>query len=202
MESQPVLVYLYGPPAAGKLTVSRRLAEVTGLPLFHNHLSVDAVTSVLPFGSEAFRAVLHRFRLDMFETAASAGQSLIFTNNSAWPAPDGRRRFAAFADEADRRVRAGGGSTLFVCLNAPLHVLERRLGNDDRRSLRKLTDVGRLHELVEAYDLSPLHPTDLQIDTDMTDPETAAQMIRTAIPELTAPPSAAADESLGVTRRQ
>ena len=35
VESKPVLVYIYGPPAAGKLTVARRLAELSGLPLFH-----------------------------------------------------------------------------------------------------------------------------------------------------------------------
>lgn len=183
VESKPVLVYIYGPPAAGKLTVARRLAELSGLPLFHNHLTVDAVTSVLPFGSEAFSAVLHRFRLDLFETAVSTGQGLIFTNNSAWSGPDGRRSFAAFADEADRRVRAAGGLTLFVCLNAPLAALESRLGNDDRRSLRKLTDVRRLRELIEEYDLSPLHRTDLEIDTAMMDPEVAARAIQTALPD-------------------
>jgi chloramphenicol 3-O-phosphotransferase len=202
VESKPVLVYIYGPPAAGKLTVARRLAELSGLPLFHNHLTVDAVTSVLPFGSEAFRAVLHRFRLDVFETAVSTGQSLIFTNNSAWSDRDGRRRFAGFADEADRRVRAVGGSTLFVCLGAPLAALESRLGNDDRRSLGKLTDVCRLRELVEQYDLSPLHRTDLEIDTGMIGPEAAARAIQAALPGELLAISEGGDGSVGAAGRR
>jgi shikimate kinase len=48
------LVFLHGPAASGKLTIGRELAALTGLPLFHNHLVVDAVASVFPFGSQRF----------------------------------------------------------------------------------------------------------------------------------------------------
>jgi hypothetical protein len=87
---KPTLLYIYGPPTSGKLTVATALAEVTGFSLFHNHLSVDAVRCALPFGSKPFTEVLHRLRLDVFQTAARAGISLIFTNNSAWSGPDAR----------------------------------------------------------------------------------------------------------------
>jgi len=40
------LVFIYGPPASGKLTVARELATLTGYRLFHNHLIVDAVAAV------------------------------------------------------------------------------------------------------------------------------------------------------------
>ena len=179
--TQPVLVYLYGPPAVGKLTVARRLAAMTGFPLFHNHLSVDAVGSVFTFGSEAFSEVLHRFRLDVFETAARAGRSLIFTNNSAWSGAGARQLFARFADAAAGRVRAAGGSTLFVQLEAPVAVLEQRLANADRQELGKLIDVRRLRELLAELDLSPLHPSDLRIDTTKIDAEEAARAISGAL---------------------
>src|ERR1700744_3598970 len=48
------LVFIHGPAAAGKLTVGKALAALTGYPLFHNHLIVDAVAAVFPFGSAAF----------------------------------------------------------------------------------------------------------------------------------------------------
>ena len=48
------LIFIYGPVASGKLTIARLVSERTGLPLFHNHLVVDAVAAVFPFGSEAF----------------------------------------------------------------------------------------------------------------------------------------------------
>lgn len=74
-----VVVFLHGKAACGKLTVGRALAARTGYPLFHNHLIVDAVSAVFPFGSEAFVALRQRFWLDMFSEAARLGRPLIFT---------------------------------------------------------------------------------------------------------------------------
>lgn len=45
------LVFIHGPAASGKLTVAKELAALTGYPLFHNHLIVDALLAVFPFGS-------------------------------------------------------------------------------------------------------------------------------------------------------
>ncbi len=33
------LVFLYGPPGVGKLTVGNALSALTGYKLFHNHLT-------------------------------------------------------------------------------------------------------------------------------------------------------------------
>ena len=48
------LVFLFGPPAVGKLTVARAPAARTGLKLFHNHLVLDAITAVFDFKSPAY----------------------------------------------------------------------------------------------------------------------------------------------------
>jgi broad-specificity NMP kinase len=45
------LIFLYGLPGVGKLTVARELAEFTGFKVFHNHLTVDLVGSVFDFGT-------------------------------------------------------------------------------------------------------------------------------------------------------
>jgi hypothetical protein len=166
-----------GPPASGKLTVARKLAVITGYPLFHNHLTVNAITSVFAFGSESFTEVLHRLRLDVFGTAGRARISLIFTNNSAWAGPDARARFAAFAADAEGMVTAHSGHVVFVRLSAPLPVLEQRVSDDSRRAQRKLVDASRLRELVAGLDQSPLHPGDLSVDTSMTSPDAAARAI-------------------------
>lgn len=177
----PTLVYIYGPPASGKLTVAERLRNLTGYALFHNHLTVNALVPVFPFGSEPFASVLHRLRLDVFETAARAGISLIFTNNSVWGGPNPRRRFAEFADHAARRVSEAGGQTLFVSLAAPLAVLEQRVSAETRKPHGKLVDPGRLRELVSDMDPSPLHPSDLTIDTSLMAPDEAARLIAEAV---------------------
>jgi hypothetical protein len=51
------LIFLHGPAAVGKLTVARELAHLTGFGLFHNHLTVDALTAVFDFGTEPFICV-------------------------------------------------------------------------------------------------------------------------------------------------
>jgi hypothetical protein len=171
------LVYLYGPPAAGKLTIAERLAELTGSRLFHNHLTVNAITPVFGFASPAFTEVLHRLRLDVFATAARAGVDLIFTNNSAWSGQDARQRFVTFADSAARVVAQHGGTTRFVQIMAPLSVLESRLADDSRRAHGKLVDVQRLRELFATYDAAPLHPDDLIVSSSDLSPEEAAGRI-------------------------
>jgi hypothetical protein len=178
----PTLIYLYGPPAAGKLTIAVPLAKLTGFGLFHNHLSVNAVSSVFPFGAEPYVEVLHRLRLDVFETAARAGTSMIFTNNSAWGGPDARARFAAHAGEAARVTERGGGRTVFVHISAPAAVLEGRLANESRRAHHKLLDAHRLRQLLAELDPSPLHHEDLLVDTGSMSPDEAVRFIAAALP--------------------
>jgi hypothetical protein len=175
------LVYLYGPPAAGKLTVGELVAERTGFRLFHNHLTVNAVREIFPFGSPAFIEVIQRLRLDVFATAARAGTSLVFTNNSIWGGPGARERFAAFADRAARAVADEGGRTLFVSVTAPIGALEARVADDSRAAHGKLVDVGRLREMLAEHHPEPLHDDDLVVDTGALPPRSAAELIVAAL---------------------
>lgn len=176
-QEQPVLVYLYGPPAVGKLTVATELHQQTGMRLFHNHLTVDAVKPVFEFASAPFTAILHRLRLDVFETAARHDVDVIFTNNSVWGVPNGRSLFAEFAAEARRRVEAADGRVLFVQLTAPVDVLMERVPAASRRQLGKLINQDRLRELLAQMDPAPLHADDLVIDTSSLEPATAAARV-------------------------
>jgi cytidylate kinase len=40
------LIVIYGPSAAGKHTVGRQLAKLTGYKFFYNHLTVDVVRAL------------------------------------------------------------------------------------------------------------------------------------------------------------
>ena len=177
LEGRSRLLYIYGPPAAGKLTVAELVAAQTGAKLFHNHLTVNALAPIFGFGSPAYNEILHRFRLDVFRSAATAGVHLIFTNNSAWGGPDGRQRFEQFAAQAAEVVNNADGLPAFVQLTAPPDVLERRLLEPSRQALQKLGDAARLHELLDCFDPTPLHPSDLVVDTSRHSPVEAAAAI-------------------------
>lgn len=43
------LIFIYGQPAVGKLTVAKELEKITGYKILHNHLFVDLVRSVFEF---------------------------------------------------------------------------------------------------------------------------------------------------------
>ena len=49
-----IVVFLHGPVASGKRTIRARLREATGLPLLHNHLTVDLVKTLFELFSEPF----------------------------------------------------------------------------------------------------------------------------------------------------
>ncbi|MET0275095.1 MAG: shikimate kinase [Phenylobacterium sp.] len=167
-----VVVFLHGPPAAGKLTVGREVARLTGYPLFHNHLIVDAVGAVFPFGSAPFNALRQRFWLDTFEEAARAGRPLIFTFAPEPTVP------ADFVDEALSRVGTHGGRIAFVRLTVSDAEQDRRIGNEDRGRFNKLTSLDVLHRLRSQAGASVLlPPADLVIDTERLSATEAAQRI-------------------------
>lgn len=167
------LVFLYGPVAAGKLTVARLLADRTGLALFHNHLIVDAALALFPFGSEAFTRLRERLWMESFREAAEAGRSLIFTF-----APEGSVA-ADFPQRVAEMVEAAGGEVIFVALTLSDAEQERRLDAPSRAAFGKLTSVDLLRELKPQFDacLAAMPAPALSIDTEISPPDAAAERI-------------------------
>lgn len=123
--------FLYGPPASGKLTIGRILADRTGFALFHNHLVVDAVAAVFPFGSDPFVRLRERFWLDMVAAAAQVGRSIIFTfAPEPTVAPD-------FPARLHRAVEDVGGTVVRVALDVDDADQEARLTGADRAGVRQ-----------------------------------------------------------------
>lgn len=166
------LVFIHGPAASGKLTVARELAGLTGLPLFHNHLVVDALLAVFPFGSASFVALREAMWLDVFRAAGSEDRSLIFTfHPEASVAPD-------FPDRAVAAVEEAGGRVDFVALTCAPELVEARIEAASRQASGKLSSVALLRELEAqgAFVYPPL-PAAITIDTGAINPGEAAARI-------------------------
>lgn len=173
------LIFVYGPPAAGKYTVASKVSELTGLPLFHNHLVVDAVASVFPFGSDRFVRLREHFWMSMIEAACAEGRSIIFTfQPEASVSPD-------FADNVARLVREAGGLTIFVHLALSAAEQQARVANVDRGRFGKLRSVELLRSLQPEFEACEraMPAPDILIDTGRTSPEMAAEQICKAIME-------------------
>lgn len=167
------LIFIYGPVGAGKLTIGRELARLTELPLFHNHLVVDAVSAIFPFGSEPFIRLREQMWLDVFREAAAAGQSLIFTF-----APECTVQ-ADFPQHAIAAVEQHGGRVCFVRLLCSEAEIERRIEEPSRKPFGKLASVAQYRTLkfAGAFEF-PALPEDLILDTGRLSPDEAAAAIR------------------------
>lgn len=167
------LVFIYGGPASGKLTVARELAALTGFALFHNHLVVDAVAAVFPFGSAPFIRLRERMWLTVFGEAAEARRSTIFTF-----APEPTVE-TGFPDRAKLAVEASGGAVSFVRLTLPADEQERRIGNPDRLGFGKLSSLELLRQLRDQFARceAEMPEAALTIDTARVPPAAAARLI-------------------------
>ena len=169
-------VFIHGPAAAGKLTVANALKARTGLPVFHNHLAVDAALSLFEFGSPGFVRLREVIWLGAFREAAETGLSFIFTFSPEASVPPG------FIGTAVDVIESAGGQVLFVALACSEDAIEERIGAASRSAFRKLTSLAEYRRLREigAFAFPPL-PADITIATDKVSPEDAAGLLQELI---------------------
>jgi hypothetical protein len=170
------LIFIHGPAAVGKLTVGRELQALTGLRLFHNHLVVDTLLAVFPFGSDPFVRLREQVWLDVFREAAAGGVSLIFT---FMPEPTVN---GDFADRVEHAVVGSGGKVRFVELVCPRDEQERRIEMPSRAEFLKLRSLETFRALERGNAGRPVaRPrADLLIDTGVNPPAASARRIADA----------------------
>jgi len=135
----PLLLFVVGPPAVGKMSVGQAIAERTGLRLFHNHIAIELALRYFDYGSPAFRRIDGAIRrLVIEEVAASDLPGLVFTFVWAFNLPGEQ----AFIDECARPFRERGARVLFVELEAT-----------QAERLKRIAGVSRLAEKPSRRDL-------------------------------------------------
>jgi hypothetical protein len=177
------LVLIVGPPAVGKMTVGAELSRITGIPLFHNHLSIEAVLPVFPFGSGPFDRLVSEFRQHMFsEVVQSQLPGLIFTYVWAFDSLGDLQ----FVEGVKSLFETHGARTVFVELWADV---ETRLARNEthNRLLAKASkrDVARSRERLLSNEANHRLSSDgdfpfgnhLWLDNTTLSPEAAARQI-------------------------
>jgi hypothetical protein len=165
-------VFLYGPPAVGKLTVARAIADRVPFKILHNHVTIDAVTEVLPFGSDTFWRVVGHFRRDLVTAAAEENIDPIYTYVFA---PGDEQHVADVISPYEE----AGGTVLFVQLFAPREVLLQRVLAESRKQHGKPTNAATLERMLDKYDnfTALAAPDSLTIDLAATSARDAADQI-------------------------
>jgi hypothetical protein len=141
------LIFLYGPPASGKLTVARILADRTGYKLLHNHQTFDLLEPVFGAHHPHFAPLLNRLRLQIITAAAESGfDGLIVTH--VYGAEE-----QPFIQDVEAAVVKRGGQAHFVRLEAHPEELERRVVHQSRHEFKKLRTAEELRALLKNWDV-------------------------------------------------
>ncbi len=169
------LIFLYGPPASGKYTIAKAIAQKLGYKLFHNHLTVDLAKGVFDYGTKAFWELVHKIRLDIFEKAAKENISgMIFTYVYEKDSDD------SFVKQVLEKVNSNGGEIIFIQIYCDKKTLLERVKKDSRKQFQKVkTEEGLLEMLGKGDLLSsiPFVENNIIDNTNLTVEETVQKVL-------------------------
>jgi hypothetical protein len=165
------LIFIYGPPASGKLTIAEILSERTGIPLFHNHLSRDLVKDIYGDKLRDNYELVDRIRFDVLDYCSKNDTDLIFTYVYEGSDDDNVRKFI-------KTVEDNKGEVFFVELSANRDDLIARAGNESRKRYKKLTDPEIMKSITEDMNIYSIpFVKSLKIDTSALSSDKAAAAI-------------------------
>jgi shikimate kinase len=102
------LLFVFGPPAVGKMAVGRAIAEASDFRLFHNHATIEPLLDVFDYGTPAFLRLNDEMRRRILEEAAAADVNLVQTYAWALEEPEDAAAVDAYLQvflDAGREVR-------------------------------------------------------------------------------------------------
>jgi hypothetical protein len=116
------LLFIYGPPAVGKLTTASLVAARTGYKVLHNHLAFDIAASLFEPFSPPFRKTLQQVRMLGIGAGIDGGLSGIILTMCY-----DHSRDTEIVDELHSVVRFHGGRAQLVHLVCGIQELRKRV---------------------------------------------------------------------------
>jgi hypothetical protein len=154
---------IYGPPAVGKLTVAKEVVRLTGMKLFDNHATVNAVAPIFGFNNDTYYRLLRLMRSAIVEEAASGNIDLVSTAVYNYPRTD--EGIAAL----DGILSKYDGSLHLLRLVCDRNTLDQRVTNDDRRLKQSINTVEELARYISERDPDREIPGRQSLTIDNTD---------------------------------
>ena len=188
---QKTFVIVLGPHAVGKMTVGQELAEITGLRLFHNHMSIELTRKLFSRNKrneeEAFHALNNTIRQKVFELFAKGDfPGLIFTYMCAFD----QQEELDYLMSLIALFQSNGANCFVVELCADFDVRLIRNKSENRllhkESKRDLDwSEGEMRKTSKKYRLNSYEGEELpfenymKLDNTNIAPDEAAEMIKT-----------------------
>ncbi|HVT62987.1 MAG TPA: AAA family ATPase [Legionellaceae bacterium] len=171
------IVFLYGPPAAGKLTIAQELQKRLGYKLLHNHMLIQLFDNLFDFHDPIRRELTREFRLRIVEEAVKENSDLIITSGSA-----GSRTIFPYYTQLIEVVEKLGGHIALVQVIADSKILVERVDNQSRKDHGKAFGKTEMRRIIDEYPyIFDKYPErkHLTIDTTHVNPQQAAAEIIT-----------------------
>lgn len=169
------LIFLYGLPGVGKLTVAKELSKKTKFPIYHNHLTSDLVYSVFERG-ELGSLLKQKIRnIVINEWAKNENTSLITT--LIYKKGDNEEYF----EEMSNSAKKYGVDIYYFHLICSLESLKQRIISPDRELYGKIVDWRDAEKKMKGCNMTEDLPyaNNYSIDTTNLSPqETAMEIIK------------------------
>jgi hypothetical protein len=127
------LLFVFGPPAVGKMAVGRAICDVSDFRLFHNHATIEPLLDVFDYGTPAFYRLNGEMRHRILQEAAAADVNLVQTY--AWALDEAED--ATAVEDYLRIFLDAGREVRLVELYADLETRLSRNGTSYRLSEKK-----------------------------------------------------------------
>ena len=176
------LVFLIGNGAVGKMTVGQELMKLTGLRLFHNHMSIEPVIEVFGYYNGP---VVTKIREAVFEEfAKSDNYGMIFTFMWAFD----QQEDWDYVEHVTDIFTKQGAEVYYVELVAPQEVRLKRNETENRlknKASKRNLELSRNNILthdekyrLESYDGEVPYENYIKIDNANLEPAEVAKMIQ------------------------
>lgn len=168
------LIFLYGPPAVGKLTIAKELAKLTNYKIFHNHSAIDLASEIFKFGSKPYKNLRRKIQIEVFKSAAKENMDLIFTYCYDKPKSNN------FVKKIIQNIEKYKGKIYFVQLICSKEELHKRVKEASRKKYRKIKSVKVLDQKMKEWDLFSKIPfvKSLTIDNTKISAKKVAEKIK------------------------
>lgn len=177
------VVILYGPMAAGKLTVAKLLSNKLGYKLSHNHLINDLAWSIHERDTVEGNRFIEELRLRFFEEVAKSGIDVVtthayahdFVSMTGLSDPEYMKELEAIFEQY-------GTNAYFIQLKASKQKLLERIDHPSRSEFKKLTDKKVMENMLSNKDFETPAPVkgNITIDnSDLTPEETVSEILNT-----------------------
>lgn len=166
------LIFIYGPPASGKLTIAEILSERTGIPLFHNHLSRDLVKDIYGDKLRDNYELVDRIRFNVLDYCSKNQTDLIFTY--VYEGEDDDENVRQFINTIEKN----NGEVVFVELTAKKEDLISRVDNESRTKFKKLTDPVIMEKITQDMSIYSIpFVSSIKLDTSQLSPNDSVSII-------------------------